>query len=107
MHAEGESYRRRHNITSLPVCSRGIYSDAPEPEDNVDAVNNVNNKPVSLQAILHTSKITNNKVMHEILLSNILWRLSRVVPHKEWFISYFSVKQLLVSKLLFQLTLFI
>ncbi|GBP12164.1 Dual specificity protein phosphatase CDC14A [Eumeta japonica] len=44
MHAEGEAYRRRHNITSLPVFTRGIYSDLPpEPPD----------KPVSLATILH------------------------------------------------------
>ncbi|XP_050685232.1 dual specificity protein phosphatase CDC14A-like [Leptidea sinapis] len=40
MYAQGELFRRRHNITSLPVFTRGIYSDLP-PE-----------KPVSLQTIL-------------------------------------------------------
>ncbi|XP_035456712.2 dual specificity protein phosphatase CDC14A isoform X2 [Spodoptera frugiperda] len=60
MHAEGESYRRRHNITSLPVFERGIYSEIPEVEEKVQPA--VDNKPVSLQTILHTSKITNNKL---------------------------------------------
>ncbi|KAJ8705264.1 hypothetical protein PYW07_011091 [Mythimna separata] len=60
MHAEGESYRRRHNITTLPVFERGIYAELPEPTDTTDAP--LDNKPVSLQTILHTSKIANNKL---------------------------------------------
>ncbi|KOB75110.1 Dual specificity protein phosphatase CDC14A [Operophtera brumata] len=48
MHAEGEAYRRRHNMTSYPVCARGIYSTLPaelvskvdeKPLDNANALN--------------------------------------------------------------------
>lgn len=31
MHLEGEAYRRRHNMTSLPRCARGVYSQLPPP----------------------------------------------------------------------------
>lgn len=54
MHAEGEAYRRRHNITCLPVFVRGIYSDLPPERPPQD-------KLVSLQTILHT-KNANAKV---------------------------------------------
>ncbi|XP_023935541.2 dual specificity protein phosphatase CDC14B [Bicyclus anynana] len=54
MHALGEAHRRRFNITSFPVFTRGIYSDLPpeptparEPDDG---------RPVSLQTILNSSK---------------------------------------------------
>lgn len=60
MLAEGEAYRRRHNITSLPVFERGIYWDEPpEPEP---ALSNSNEKPVSLHSILNTNKNATNKL---------------------------------------------
>ncbi|KAL0859544.1 hypothetical protein ABMA27_010688 [Loxostege sticticalis] len=56
MHAEGEAYRRRHNITAFPVFTRGIYCDLPPARD----------RPVSLQAILnkHTDKLDNANVLN-------------------------------------------
>ncbi|XP_049881772.1 dual specificity protein phosphatase CDC14A-like [Pectinophora gossypiella] len=60
MHAEGEAYRRRHNITSLPVFTRGIYSDLPlEPLPDEDTTRETKEKPVSLQTILNNK---NNKL---------------------------------------------
>ncbi|XP_063542867.1 dual specificity protein phosphatase CDC14AB-like [Cydia strobilella] len=50
MHAEGEAYRRRHHVAACPVYTRGVYCDLP-PEE----------KPVSLQTILHNNN-TNNKL---------------------------------------------
>ncbi|XP_072945958.1 uncharacterized protein Cdc14 [Epargyreus clarus] len=59
MHAEGEAYRRRHNITSFPVFTRGIYSDLPpEPPQIILRAEN-DEKPVSLQTILHSNKNAN------------------------------------------------
>ncbi|XP_047516513.1 dual specificity protein phosphatase CDC14AB-like [Pieris napi] len=56
MHAEGDAHRRRHNITCLPVFARGIYSDlAPEPVP-------IQDKPVSLQTILHAKNANTNKL---------------------------------------------
>ncbi|XP_045507492.1 tyrosine-protein phosphatase CDC14 homolog [Colias croceus] len=54
MHAEGESYRRRNNITALPVFSRGIYSTAPvAPAPSAPHVGApAPERPVSLHAIL-------------------------------------------------------
>lgn len=57
MHAEGESYRRRHNITTLPVFPRGIYSEPP--------AETLDNKPV-----LHTSKLTNKLDNANVLNAN-------------------------------------
>ncbi|XP_053618809.1 dual specificity protein phosphatase CDC14A-like [Plodia interpunctella] len=57
MHAEGEAFRRRHNITSLPVFTRGIYCDLP-PETTAKE----DEKPVSLQTILHNNKNATNKL---------------------------------------------
>ncbi|CAG5037641.1 unnamed protein product [Parnassius apollo] len=59
MHAEGEAYRRRHNITSFPVFTRGIYCDLPPETRDVPEKPNGDNKPVSLQSILHSNKNTN------------------------------------------------
>ncbi|XP_013174850.1 PREDICTED: dual specificity protein phosphatase CDC14A-like [Papilio xuthus] len=59
MHAEGEAYRRRHNITSLPVFTRGVYCDLPPEPDLPDLTDKppiVTDKPVSLQTILHSNK---------------------------------------------------
>lgn len=57
MHAEGEAYRRRHNITAFPVFTRGIYCDLPPARD----------RPVSLQAILnkHTDKVRDTSASRE------------------------------------------
>lgn len=59
MHALGEAYRRRLNITSFPVFTRGIYSDLP-PEPITE------HKPVSLQTILNGK---NNKLDNANLLN--------------------------------------
>ncbi|KAM3958844.1 uncharacterized protein ACR2FA_007147 [Aphomia sociella] len=59
MHAEGEAWRRRHGVTSLPVCSRGIYCDLP-PEPPPQPLRQ--DKPVSLQTILHNNKASPNKL---------------------------------------------
>ncbi|XP_068624618.1 dual specificity protein phosphatase CDC14A-like [Battus philenor] len=56
MHAEGEAYRRRHNITAFPVFTRGIYSDLPLDSADVTDKPIINEKPVSLQTILHCNK---------------------------------------------------
>lgn len=83
MLAEGEAFRKRHNITSLPVYTRGIYSDLPPPAEpngnvakldngngakvdngngNMVKVDHGNSKPVSLNSILnskcHYSKVS-------------------------------------------------
>ncbi|XP_050357052.1 dual specificity protein phosphatase CDC14A-like [Nymphalis io] len=62
MHALGEAYRRRLNITSFPVFTRGIYSDLPpEPIKAID------DKPVSLQSILtnkNANKLDNANVLN-------------------------------------------
>ncbi|XP_046973822.1 dual specificity protein phosphatase CDC14A-like [Vanessa cardui] len=62
MHALGEAYRRRLNITSFPVFTRGIYSDLP-PEP----VKAIEDKPVSLQSILNNrnaNKLDNANVLN-------------------------------------------
>ncbi|CAG9796149.1 unnamed protein product [Diatraea saccharalis] len=64
MHAEGEAYRRRHNITGFPVFTRGIYSVLPpEPKP-------VEEKPVSLQTILTNNKNTNKLDNANVLNAN-------------------------------------
>ncbi|KAL4712430.1 hypothetical protein ACJJTC_007446 [Scirpophaga incertulas] len=64
MIAEGEAYRRRHNITSLPTFTRGVYCDLPPPTK-------VEDKPVSLQTILATNKNTNKLDNANALNANI------------------------------------
>ncbi|XP_026486307.1 dual specificity protein phosphatase CDC14A-like [Vanessa tameamea] len=62
MHALGEAYRRRLNITSFPVFTRGIYSDLP-PEP----IKAIEDKPVSLQSILNNrnaNKLDNANVLN-------------------------------------------
>ncbi|XP_037876750.1 uncharacterized protein LOC101740096 [Bombyx mori] len=54
MHAEGEAYRRRHNVTAPPVYTRGIYSDLPRDQTVLD-----NHKPVSLNSILQNNRDAN------------------------------------------------
>lgn len=60
MHAEGETYRQRLNMTSFPVFTYGIYSDLPpeplpEPSETLANTkgNSTEDKPVSLQSILN------------------------------------------------------
>ncbi|XP_026317084.1 dual specificity protein phosphatase CDC14C-like isoform X2 [Hyposmocoma kahamanoa] len=74
MHAEGETYRQRHNMTSYPVFTRGIYSDLPpeplpEPSETIANAkgNNTEEKPVSLQSILNnknTNKLDNANALN-------------------------------------------
>ncbi|CAH0403552.1 unnamed protein product [Chilo suppressalis] len=63
MHAEGEAFRRRHNIAAFPVFTRGIYSDLP-PEPKIEE------KPVSLQTILTNNKNTNKLDNANVLNAN-------------------------------------
>ncbi|CAB3233138.1 unnamed protein product [Arctia plantaginis] len=58
MHAEGDAYRRRHNITSLPVFERGIYWDEPPEPETPPTIE----KPVSLHSILNSNKNATNKL---------------------------------------------
>ncbi|OWR41399.1 dual specificity protein phosphatase CDC14A-like [Danaus plexippus] len=61
MHALGEAYRRRNNVTSLPVFTRAIYSLRPAQTED---------KPVSLQTILNSSKNTNKLDNANVLNAN-------------------------------------
>ncbi|XP_030025274.2 dual specificity protein phosphatase CDC14C [Manduca sexta] len=58
MHAEGEAYRRRHNITSPRVFTRGIYCDLPPETPPTEDTSS--DKPVSLHTILQNNKAMNN-----------------------------------------------
>ncbi|CAH2232956.1 jg16766 [Pararge aegeria aegeria] len=69
MHAMGEAYRRRFNITSFPVFTRGIYSDLPPEPLPVRDIED-NNKPVSLQTILNSSKNANKLDNSNVLNAN-------------------------------------
>lgn len=63
MHAEGATYRRRHNITSLPVFTRGIYSTLPpEPLRQSEP----RSKPVNLATILNnrSNKMDNDNILN-------------------------------------------
>ncbi|XP_045779950.1 dual specificity protein phosphatase CDC14B-like [Maniola jurtina] len=71
MHALGEAYRRRFNITSFPVFTRGIYSDLPpEPLALNTKETEDSNKPVSLQTILNSSKNANKLDNANVLNAN-------------------------------------
>lgn len=66
MLAEGEAWRRRHNMAALPVFKRGVYCDLPI---DVTTQEQLQDKPVSLNTILN-SKEADDKV-HPV--PSIIW----------------------------------